>query len=118
MAYLIDRRLQGKNKSAPNRERFLRRYKGQIKEAVARAVKGRSITNIESGEKVSIPVKDINEPTFGHARGGIWESVNPGNQEYQKGDRIARPKGGGGGAGKGKASNSEEVSDFSYFHQH
>jgi uncharacterized protein len=110
LAYLIDRRLQGKNKSAPNRERFLRRYKGQIKEAVARAVKGRSITNIESGEKVSIPVKDINEPTFGHSRGGIWESVNPGNQEYQKGDRIARPKGGG-GAGKGKASNSEDVTE-------
>ncbi len=111
LAYLIDRRLQGKNKSAPNRERFLRRYKGQIKEAVARAVKGRSITNIESGEKVSIPVKDINEPTFGHARGGIWESVNPGNKEYQKGDRIARPKGGGSGSGKGKGGNSEQVTE-------
>ena len=64
MAYLIDRRLQGKNKSAGNRERFLRRYKGQIKDAVQRAIKGRSITDVEKGEKVSIPVKDINEPTF------------------------------------------------------
>lgn len=111
MAYLIDRRLQGKNKSAVNRERFLRRYKGQIKEAVARAVKGRSITNIEGGEKVSIPVKDINEPTFGHTHGGIWETVSPGNQEYQKGDRIARPKGGSGGSGKGKGGNSEQVTE-------
>ncbi|WP_369124793.1 DUF444 family protein, partial [Mucilaginibacter sp. 10I4] len=34
MVHLIDRRLQGKNKSAVNRERFLRRYKVQIKEAV------------------------------------------------------------------------------------
>ena len=39
MTYLIDRRLQGKNKSAINRERFLRRYKGQIKDAVGRAIK-------------------------------------------------------------------------------
>lgn len=111
MAYLIDRRLQGKNKSAINRERFLRRHKGQIKEAVARAVKGRSITDIENGEKVSIPVKDISEPGFGHARGGVWETVSPGNKEYQKGDRVARPKGGGGGSGKGKAGNSDQVSE-------
>ncbi|MBC7500654.1 MAG: DUF444 family protein, partial [Herminiimonas sp.] len=38
MVQLIDRRLQGKNKSAINRGRFLRRHKVQIKEAVARAV--------------------------------------------------------------------------------
>ena len=111
MSQLIDRRLQGKNKSAINRERFLRRYKGQIKEAVARAVKGRSITDIENGEKVSIPVKDINEPTFGHGRGGVWEGVHPGNQEYIKGDRVPRPQGGGGGSGKGQAGNSEELAE-------
>lgn len=110
MAYLIDRRLQGKNKSAVNRERFLRRYKGQIKDAVARAVKGRSITDIEGGEKISIPVKDINEPNFGHSHGGIWEVVNPGNKEYLKGDRVARQKGGG-GSGKGGAGNTDQHSE-------
>jgi len=115
LAHLIDRRLQGKNKSAINRERFLRRYKGQIKDAVQRAIKGRSITEVEKGEKVSIPVKDINEPNFGHAHGGIWEVVRPGNEQYQKGDQIQRPKGGG-GAGKGKAGNSEEITedDFTF----
>lgn len=114
--YLIDRRLQGKNKSAPNRERFLQRYKGQIKEAVAKAIKGRSITDMENGEKVSIPVKDVNEPTFGHARGGVWETVQPGNQEYQKGDLIPRPQGGAGGKGKGQASDSDAASedDFAF----
>jgi uncharacterized sporulation protein YeaH/YhbH (DUF444 family) len=111
LVHLIDRRLQGKNKSAINRERFIRRYKGQIKEAVARAVKGRSITDIENGEKISIPVKDINEPTFGHAKGGVWETVHPGNQDYIKGDQVQRPKGGAGGSGKGKAGNSEETSE-------
>ena len=111
MAYLIDRRAQGKNKSAVNRERFLKRYKGQIKDAVTRAVKGRSITDVENGEKVSIPVKDVNEPNFGHSRGGVWETVSPGNQEYLKGDRIARPRGGGGGSGKGQAGNSDQASE-------
>jgi uncharacterized sporulation protein YeaH/YhbH (DUF444 family) len=110
LVHLIDRRLQGKNKSAINRERFLRRYKGQIKDAVARSVKGRSITDIESGEKISIPVKDVNEPNFGHAHGGVWEVVRPGNKEYQKGDQVQRPKQGG-GSGKGQAGNSEETSE-------
>ncbi|MGV8899405.1 MAG: YeaH/YhbH family protein [Burkholderiaceae bacterium] len=110
MVHLIDRRLQGKNKSAVNRERFLRRYKGQIRGAVERAIKGRSITDMESGEKVSIPAKDVNEPNFGNAHGGIWEMVHPGNKEYQKGDRVARPKGGA-GSGSGKAGNSDQITE-------
>jgi uncharacterized sporulation protein YeaH/YhbH (DUF444 family) len=110
LVHLIDRRLQGKNKSAINRERFIRRYKGQIKDAVTRAVKGRSITDIENGEKISIPVKDINEPNFGHAHGGVWETVRPGNEEYLKGDQVQRPKGGG-GSGRGKAGNSDQTSE-------
>ena len=110
MTYLIDRRLQSKNKSAVNRERFLRRYKAQIKKAVAQAIKGRSIVDVASGEKISIPAKDVEEPTFGHTRGGIWEVVNPGNTEYQKGDEIERPPSGG-GSGKGGAGNSEEITE-------
>jgi uncharacterized sporulation protein YeaH/YhbH (DUF444 family) len=110
LTYLIDRRLQSKNKSAVNRDRFLRRYKGQIKEAVERAIKGRSITDIENGEKVSIPAKDVSEPFFGHTRGGIQETVSPGNKEFIKGDQVARPKNGG-GSGKGKGGNSEETSE-------
>jgi len=114
LSYLIDRRLQGKNKSAINRERFLQRHKGQVKEAVMRAIKGRSITDIESGEKISIPVKDTNEPSFGHTQGGVWEKILPGNSEYLKGDRVARPKGGGGN-GRGKASDNQNgEDDFSF----
>lgn len=111
MTHLIDRRLQSKNKSAVNRERFLRRYKEQVKKAVEKAVKGRSITEIEGGEKISIPAKDLNEPNFGHGRGGVWERVAPGNTEFLKGDKIARPQGGGGGSGGGKGGNSDETSE-------
>ncbi len=109
---IIDRRLAGKNKSIGNRERFLRRYKEQVKEAVKRAIDGRGIRDIERGEDIRIPKKDISEPVFGHGQGGVREVVHPGNKDYIRGDRIERPKGGqGGGSGKGQASDSGEGED-------
>jgi uncharacterized sporulation protein YeaH/YhbH (DUF444 family) len=116
LSHLIDRRIQGKNKSAINRKRFLQRHKAQIKEAVNRAVKGRSITDIENGENISIPVKDTNEPSFGHASGGVQERVFPGNSEYIKGDQVQRPDGGSGGAGGDKPGSEDQTSedDFAF----
>jgi uncharacterized sporulation protein YeaH/YhbH (DUF444 family) len=109
---IIDRRLAGKNKSIGNRERFLRRYKEQIREAVKRAVDGRGIRDIERGEEVHIPRRDISEPVFGHGQGGVREIVHPGNKDYIRGDRIERPKGGQGqGGGKGQASDQGEGED-------
>ncbi len=112
MQQIIDRRLAGKNKSIGNRERFLRRYKEQIKEAVKRAIDGRGIRDVERGEDIRIPKKDLSEPVFGHGQGGVRETVHPGNQDYVRGDRIERPKGGqGSGSGKGQASDSGEGED-------
>jgi len=112
MQQIIDRRLAGKNKSIGNRERFLRRHKEQIREAVKRAIDGRSIQDIERGEDIHIPRRDLSEPVFGHGTGGTRETVHPGNQDYLKGDRIERPKSGqGGGSGNGQASDSGEGED-------
>jgi hypothetical protein len=109
---IIDRRLAGKNKSIGNRERFLRRYKEQVREAVKRAIDARGIRDIERGEDIRIPRKDISEPVFGHGQGGQREIVHPGNREYVQGDRIQRPKGGqGGGSGKGQAGDSGDGED-------
>ena len=109
---IIDRRLAGKNKSIGNRERFLRRHKTQIREAVKRAIDGRGIRDIERGEDIHIPKRDLAEPVFGHGSGGVREVVHPGNKEFVRGDRIDRPKGGdGGGGGKGQASDSGEGED-------
>jgi len=114
---IIDRRLAGKNKSIGNRERFLRRHHEQVREAVRRAVDNRGIRDMERGEDVHIPKKDINEPVFGHGQGGTREMVHPGNREYVTGDQIERPKGGGGqGSGKGQASDSGEGEDDFVFH--
>ncbi|VTU23878.1 hypothetical protein E5CHR_01680 [Variovorax sp. PBL-E5] len=105
---IIDRRLSGKNKSIGNRERFLRRYREQIGEAVRRAVSGRSIRDLEQGEDITLPKRDVSEPVFGHGQGGDREYVHPGNREYVKGDRIERPQGGGGGAGSGSQAGDGE----------
>ena len=109
---IIDRRLSGKNKSIGNRERFLRRYRGQIQEAVRKAVSGRNIRDLAQGEDVTLPRRDVSEPAFGHAPGGNREYVHPGNQEYLKGDRIKRPPGqSGGGGGSGEAGDGGEGED-------
>ena len=85
---IIDRRLSGKNKSIGNRERFLRRHKDQIREAVKRAVDGRGIRDMEKGEDIHIPRRDISEPVFGHGQGGKREMVHPGNQDYVRGEPV------------------------------
>jgi len=111
MSYVIDRRLNGKNKSTVNRQRFLRRYREHIKKAVEEAVSRRSITDMEHGEQISIPGRDIDEPVLHHGRGGRQTVVHPGNKEFNAGDHVQRPQGGGGGRGSGKASNSGEGMD-------
>ena len=110
---IIDRRLAGKNKSIGNRERFLRRYKEQISDAVKRAISSRDIRNIEQSENITIPKKDINEPTFHHGQGGVRETVHPGNTDYLRGDRIKRPQGGQGGGGQASDSGEGE-DDFTF----
>jgi uncharacterized sporulation protein YeaH/YhbH (DUF444 family) len=111
---VIDRRLSGKNKSIGNRERFLRRYREQIKEAVRKAVGDRSITDMEEGADITLPKRDVSEPVFGHAPGGSRELVHPGNEEYVRGDRIQRPQGGGGGGsgGSGASPDGQGEDDF------
>ena len=108
MAHFIDRRLNGKGKSTVNRQRFLRRYKQQIKRSVSDAVGQRSVTDLETGESISIPSRDVSEPIFHTDKGGIRDMVHPGNDQFNQGDRIPRPEGGkgGGGSGEGDASDS------------
>lgn len=111
MPQIIDRRLNGKNKSAVNRQRFIRRFRSQIRRAVSEAISERSITDIESGERINIPARDINEPRFRHGSGGERDLVLPGNDAYVAGDRIKRPNEGG-GAGSGASPDGEGTDDF------
>ena len=91
MSNLIDRRLNTKGKSTVNRQRFMRRYKNQIKKSVNNAVTKRSVTDVTSGENIVIPSKDIQEPIFHQGSGGTRERVFPGNDQFSQGDKLERP---------------------------
>jgi len=109
---IVDRRFDSKHKSSVNRSRFIQRFKGQIRKAVSDAVNKRGMRDLDNGEKISIPGKDIGEPQFEHGQGGVWEVVRPGNDRFHRGDQVERPQGGGaGGKGKGQASNEGESLD-------
>jgi uncharacterized sporulation protein YeaH/YhbH (DUF444 family) len=103
MLHLIDRRPSSRGRSAVNRERFLRRYKSHIQDAVKKMVGERRLADMEHGGEVHVPKKDISEPSFGFGHGGDREFVLPGNREFVAGDRIARPQGGGSGGNRGWA---------------
>ncbi len=77
---------------------------------------GRGIRNLEQGEDIILPKRDVSEPVFGHGQGGDREYVHPGNREYIKGDRIERPQGGGGKGGGSQASDTGEGEDDFVFH--
>ncbi|WP_127959367.1 YeaH/YhbH family protein [Serratia microhaemolytica] len=112
MAHFIDRRLNGKNKSMVNRQRFLRRYKSQIKRSISDAINKRSVTDVDSGESISIANGDISEPMFHQGAGGRHHRVHPGNDQFVPRDRIDRPQGSGGeGSGQGSASQDGEGKD-------
>lgn len=111
MSQLIDRRENAGKKSTVNRQRFLRRYKNQIKQAVSEAIGKRSITEIEQGEQISIPAKDISEPLFHTGQGGHVERVLPGNDQFLRGDRIKRPENNAQEEKGSQASNQGESED-------
>ena len=111
--YIVDHRFDSKHKSSVNRGRFIKRFKGQIRKAVAEAINRRGVRDLDDGDKISIPSKDISEPQFQHGAGGIWEIVRPGNDRYNSGDQIDRPAGGADGNGGQRASNEgESLDDF------
>ncbi len=109
---IVDRRQDSKNKSSINRGRFIQRFKGQIRKAVADAIARRGIRDIDNGEKIGIPGKDIAEPHFRHGPGGRRELVHPGNDRFNTGDSIDRQTTGS-AQGQGKASqDGEGMDDF------
>ncbi len=112
VVHIVDRRNDARNKSTVNRQRFLRRFKGQIRNAVRQAIGRRNVRDIDAGEEVHITGKDISEPQFRQGRPGVWRRVNAGNDRFVVGDEVERPSGSSGGGG-GQASNEgESLDDF------
>jgi len=116
MAQFIDRRLNPKGKSLGNRQRFLRRARGEIRDAIQKSLKDRKVSDVASGEKISIPSKSTREPRFRFSNtGGERDRVLPGNKEFVSGDHIKKPPPqGGGGRGKQASDSGEGEDDFQF----
>ena len=110
---IIDRRLNPKSKSLGNRQRFIRRAKAEIREAVNESIKKRTVTSIDGKEGVRARVKKLKEPVFNlDPKTGRREFVAPGNKHFQAGDKIPKPKQGGGGKGQQGSPDGEGEDDF------
>jgi uncharacterized sporulation protein YeaH/YhbH (DUF444 family) len=102
---VVDRRGDPPGRGTVNRERFVRRFKDEIKRAVDDQIGERKIADIGKGGKVSIPGRGLAEPSLHHdQQTGSRDFVLPGNREYVPGDAIKRPPG---GAGQGGANGDE-----------
>src|SRR6476659_1793599 len=78
---IVDRRLNPKAKSLGNRQRFLRRAKAEIREAIKDSLKSRKVAEAEGAEKVTIRSTSLREPSFSLGRNsGQHDYVLPGNQ--------------------------------------
>lgn len=108
---IIDRRLNDKGKSSVNRQKFIRQVKRQLKDGIKQIVTDANLDNLISkgGKKVTIPIKNLDEPSFHHNDAGIYDMVRSGNDRFVPGDRIERPEE---GAGSGATDTGEGTDDF------
>jgi uncharacterized sporulation protein YeaH/YhbH (DUF444 family) len=107
--YVIDRRRNPQGRSLGNRQRFIRRAREQIREAIRDKLRQRKIEDVASGEDVIISSDGIHEPRFTRdAQAGHHERVLPGNKEYVEGDRIPKPQSGSGHGSKASPDGDGE----------
>jgi len=123
MSTIIDRRLNPRDKTIKNRQKFVQRSREQIKRAVKDSIDSGNIADIEN-DKARIRVKGISEPEFQiDPKTGNKKYVLPGNKKFVVGDRQEKPEeqsGGGGtqgGLGQGEDEfefvlNKDEYLDF------
>ena len=116
MTYFIDRRLNPKGKSLANRQRFLRRARAQIREAVQKSLKDSGVADVARDRKIRISTQGTKEPRFrlDPKKAGQRDFVLPGNKDFVPGDQIKKPQQGQGGAGKEAAESGEGEDDFEF----
>lgn len=113
----IDRRVNGTGRSSENRQKFLDRIRGQVRDAVKNAASKGNIKDLidGNGQTITVPGKGLKKPEFRHGSGGILDRVLPGNKKFTPGDRVDRPDGGNGqGAGSGSSADGEGEDEFSF----
>jgi uncharacterized protein len=109
---VLDRRLNPGGKNLENRQRFLRRAKAIVQQAVRHSSRSRDISDILEGGEVTIPARGVDEPRFHHGPGGIRDEVMPGNKKFAEGDVLPRSGEGGGAAQDGGGGDGEDAFRF------
>lgn len=106
--YIVDRRLNPRGKSLENRQRFLRRAKSAVQQAVKRSLQTRNIRDVLDGGEISLPIDDMAEPSLRRGEGGTTDHILPGNRAFVEGDFIPRPPGRSGGKPKNAGEGDGE----------
>jgi hypothetical protein len=116
MTYFIDRRLNPKGKSLANRQRFLRRARAQIREAIQKSLKDSGVADVAKDRKIRISTQGTKEPRFrlDPRKAGKRDFVLPGNKDFLPGDEIKKPQTGQGGSGKDAATSGDAEDDFEF----
>lgn len=110
MPILIDRRLNPKDKSLGNRQRFLRRVRTELKRSIQEQIRAGKIADVDGQHTVSLPAKGTSEPSFRDAKdSGRRDYVMPGNRRFAPGDQVPKPgQGGGSGSSTGLQSSEDD----------
>jgi uncharacterized sporulation protein YeaH/YhbH (DUF444 family) len=109
---ILDRRLNPGGKNLENRQRFMRRAKALVRQAVQAASRDRDVADIQRGGEISIPARGVGEPRFHHGSGGVLDHVLPGNREFVEGDVIPRQDRGSGRSRDGGEGDGEDAFRF------
>lgn len=98
----IDRRKAGKGKSAPNRQKLMKRIRNFIKQSKPTNIGKGSVasSNNSYSNPVAVAGDALEEPRFAYAKGGNNTMVVNGNPKYQRGDEIDMD-----GEGQGRSRN-------------
>jgi uncharacterized sporulation protein YeaH/YhbH (DUF444 family) len=113
MPIFIDRRLNPKDKSLGNRQRFLRRAREELKRSIRDQIRTGRIADVDAEHAVPMPERGTDEPSFNSARNsGRRQHILPGNRHFSPGDLIPRPDQSGAGASSPGKTVSED--DFRF----
>lgn len=112
MPIFIDRRLNPKDKSLGNRQRFLRRAREELKRSIRDQIRSGRIADVDTEHAVPMPERGTTEPSFNDNKAsGNRQHILPGNKHFAPGDLISKP---GQGSGARAPGNKASEDDFRF----
>jgi|TARA_R100000081_G_C4817671_1_gene176594 hypothetical protein len=117
MGHIIDRRRNFKGKSTGNKRKFVKRVEDKIRKALPKTISEGSIEDMATGKgKVKVPIKGIKEPKFRYDHNtGDKKYISPGNDQFQKGDKVNKPYGGRGQGGGGRQGSKDGLGEDEFY---